>query len=104
MMLTAATIQRRWRYGLALVILNVLDVLTTLSVLDHGGYEGNPVMRVLAHGDPWRFLAVKLGVAAIITGLVMLAPEDRSLDRSLLYVVLLYLGIVGWNTYLIGVA
>lgn len=102
MTLTIATIQRRWRYFLALLILQVLDVVTTLAVLDQGGFEGNPIMRVIAHGDPWRFLAVKVGAAIVVGGLVMLSPEDRSIDRSLLYVILMYVGVVGWNTYLIG--
>lgn len=92
-------LSRRWYLVTVLAALQVLDVTTTLAVIGVGGIEGNPLMRNIAHGNPWYFLAVKLSGVALVALLAWRITKSRLLDSSLTFVVVAYLAIVGWNLY-----
>jgi hypothetical protein len=63
---------------LAFAVLQVLDMATTLLLLAIGGIELNPVAAwSLAHGVP-AFVAMKLGLAAILAAFVPLVERERA--------------------------
>lgn len=94
---------RRLYLAAAILVLNLCDVLLTRAVLDRGGVEGNPLMAGLMEG-----LAAPLGVkaigAAVVGILLMISPVDSKFaERAVVCVAGLYLGIVMWNTAMLGV-
>jgi len=87
----------RWCLAIALVVLNVLDVLMTKWILANGGEEANPIMASIIH-DPAAPLLIKVSMALLIGGLLMISPiERRFVDRATFAVVLIYTGVIGWN-------
>ena len=92
--------RRRLQLASAILVLNLVDVITTKSVLARGGIEGNPIMAELMTGTAAP-LAVKALVAGIAGGLLLCCPpESRLAERAAATVVGLYLAIVVWNTAL----
>jgi hypothetical protein len=88
---------RRWYLVSTLVILNLLDVLTTRWILDHGGTEQNPILRpVIEH--PVAPLLIKLGLCLVIGSLVLAAPRrSRFADIGLVSIVAVYTCVIAWN-------
>ena len=94
---------RRLYLAAAVLVLNLCDVLLTRAVLDRGGVEGNPLMAGLMEG-----LAAPLGVkalGAVVVGfLLMVSPVvSKFAERAVVCVAGLYLGIVLWNTAMLGI-
>jgi hypothetical protein len=88
---------RRWYLVATLVILNLLDVLTTRWILHHGGTEQNPLLRPIIH-DPIAPLLIKLGLCLVIGALVLAAPRrSRFADGGLVAIVAVYTCVIGWN-------
>jgi Domain of unknown function (DUF5658) len=88
---------RRWYLVATLVILNLLDVLTTRWILGHGGIEQNPILRPIIH-DPLAPLLIKLGLCLVIGSLVLAAPRrSRFADGGLVAIVAIYTCVIGWN-------
>lgn len=93
--------RRRLQLAAAIVVLNLLDVVTTKGVLARGGIEANPIMADLMTGT-----AAPLGVKALVAGiagalLICCPPESRLAERAAATVAGLYLAIVVWNTGLL---
>jgi hypothetical protein len=93
--------QRLYLAG-SLVLLNLLDVLTTRAVLDRGGVEANPLMHGLMQG-----LAAPLGLKTLVAGtagaLLLMCPPDAKLgERAAATVAGLYVAIVAWNSAVLG--
>lgn len=87
----------RWLMAAALLGLNLLDVLVTKWILQHGGTEMNPVMRPLIH-DTAAPLVVKLLVATLVGVLLLASPRhSRFADRAMAVVVVAYAVVVAWN-------
>lgn len=79
---TEQTAKGNARTGLAVLwVLTVMlfgfgDAFTTTLALNHGGIEGNPIVRALidvAGGNPWVFTMVKLTVLVFLIALSHLA-------------------------------
>jgi len=94
---------RRVYLAAAIVILNLSDVLLTRAVLDRGGVEGNPLMAGLMQGLAAP-LGVKALVAAIVGILLLVSPvESKFAEWAVATVVGLYIGVVVWNSSLLGI-
>jgi hypothetical protein len=88
---------RRWYLVAILAILNLLDVLTTRWIINHGGSEQNPILRPIIH-DPVAPLLIKLGLCLLIGSLVLAAPRrSRLADAGLVGIVIVYTCVIGWN-------
>jgi hypothetical protein len=61
------------------IILNILDISTTSKVLRNGGYEANPIARVLMRLN--LFIPAKIGMVIII--LLMMALMDNTTATTL---------------------
>ena len=61
------------------IILNILDITTTRKVLRNGGYEANPIVRLLMRFH--LFIPVKIVMIFII--LLMMAVMDENTGISL---------------------
>ena len=76
-----------------LTALQVADAFLTVKILKGGGQELNPVMR---------WVMSKLGVvnalAAVKTPFVLLVAAVWN-ETLTFWVCVLYIGVVGWNTY-----
>lgn len=78
-------------------LLNLLDIMTTKSALEKGGYEANPVARWFLHimGIPGLFFLKYLVMALII----LIGHFSGNLDESIWVNNLMLSVIVGWNSY-----
>jgi len=92
----------------AILFLSVIDALLTLSLLNHGAYETNPVMAFFHQFGPYTFFASKylLTILPVICLLIYRNFVLRIINitaRSVLYfVAVFYLAVVGWELYLIS--
>jgi hypothetical protein len=86
----------RWRLYIALVVLNVLDVVTTGMVLDRGGAERNPFVQPLVD-DLWQIGLLKTCVLAFVATLLTRCPQSRIADLALAGTTGCYLAVVSWN-------
>ena len=91
----------RLQLGLALVVLNLADVLLTKAIIHRGGVEGNPIMRGMMAG-----LAGPVGtkvtfslIAALL--LIMCPVTSRLANRAAATVAGIYVAIVAWNSALL---
>ena len=89
------------------LIMCVADALLTITLLQRGAYEANPVMEPLVHGSPLAFAIIKFGLTA--SGLVVLILLARArLFRNvpvafILYGVLFaYAALIGYELWLLG--
>ena len=82
----------KWALYLTLVILNVLDVLTTKLSLDLGAEEANPLLS----GDIYRTVALKIAVLAIIW-LLIRKTDAEWVPKALYLTVIIYAVVVGIN-------
>lgn len=95
--------------ALLILILCVADALLTLTLLNQGAGEANPLMDAVVHGDGRLFAALKFGLtSAGVVVLILLAPV-RAFGRvpvsALLYGVLIgYLCLVTYEFSLLRVA
>lgn len=94
--------RRRIGLAVALIVLNLADVLTTRAVLASGGIEANPLMVGLMQGLAAPLL-LKTAVAGV-AGLLLLCcpPASRRAERATATVVGIYLAVVVWNLGVFG--
>ena len=92
----------------SILILSVIDALLTLSLLNHGAYEINPMMAYFLKFGPYPFFASKylLTIVPVICLLMFRDTVVRVIKisaRSLLYVIVVfYLAVVVWELHLIS--
>lgn len=86
----------RWTLYVGLIVLNILDVVTTKLVLDRGGSERNPFVEPFVEGM-WDITAAKLAVLAIIGVLLVRCHNSRPADIALAVTTGWYLAVVMWN-------
>ena len=92
----------------SILFLSVIDALLTLSLLNHGAYETNPVMAYFLKFGPYTFFISKylLTIIALICLLMCRNVVLRIIKistRSVLYfIAVFYLAVVGWELYLIS--
>ena len=92
--------------ALIILILCVADALITLTLLNHGAHEANPLMDTIVHGDGRRFMAFKFGLTSTGVVLLILLARVRAFGRLpvsvLLYGVLAaYLCLVAYELALL---
>jgi hypothetical protein len=96
-----APMVRRWTLVLALAVLNLLDMVTTRTVLGLGGEEFNPLMRNVVD-DFWHGVGLKGAVIAVAGVLLTRCPDDTRRPETVAAAVCgLYLAVVLWNTAVI---
>jgi len=82
-------------FVILLAFLQVGDVLTTMKILGNGGKELNPVMN-------WLFTKFGVHNALVVKAVVVTCIGVMFymlMPIILIPVCLLYIGVVGWNTY-----
>jgi len=81
-----------------IVLFSCIDAFLTLTLIDHGAYEVNPVMAPLVGGSALAFTLVKIGLTAGGVVLLTLLAQMRAFGRIpvsvLLYLVLLGYGVL----------
>jgi hypothetical protein len=82
--------------AMLIVLFSCLDAFLTLTLIDHGAYEVNPLMASLVGGSALAFSLVKIGLTAGGVVLLTLLARMRAFGRVpvslLLYTVLLGYG------------
>jgi hypothetical protein len=82
------------------LLMCVADALLTITLLQRGAYEANPLMAPLVHGSPLLFASIKFGLTA--SGLVVLILLARvRLFRNVPVAFVLY-GVLFAYAVLIG--
>lgn len=90
-----------WVLYAALVVLNLLDVVTTAAVLAAGGAEGNPVVRPYVDNGLGTVLGAKLLVLAVVAYLLTHSRGSRLTDWALTFTTGWYLAVVSWNCWVL---
>ena len=92
----------------SILFLAVIDALLTLSLLNHGASEVNPIMNFFLQFGPYTFFIFKY-LITILSLIYLLMCRNVVLriikisTRTILYfIVVFYLAIVGWELYLIS--
>ncbi len=89
-------IEQRWQVFSVLVMLNILDVITTAFVLDRGGSERNPFIEPMIDSLT-QVTLLKLLVLGFVAALLMRCTQSRIADLALTAATGWYLAVVGWN-------
>ncbi|RMH68479.1 MAG: hypothetical protein D6683_16830 [Actinomyces sp.] len=90
-----------WVLYAALVVLNLLDVVTTAAVLAAGGAEGNPVVRPYVDNGLGTVFGAKLLVLAVVAYLLTHSRGSRITDWALTFTTGWYLAVVTWNCWVL---
>lgn len=89
-------LDQRWLLFVALVVLNVADVITTAMVLARGGVETNPFIEPII--DDMTMVSLLKGAVLGIVGVLLVRCRDsRIAEVSLTLTTGWYLAVVGWN-------
>lgn len=86
----------RWALYLALIVLNVFDLITTAMVLDRGGEERNPFVQPLVD-NLFHVGLLKGLVLVIVATLLTRCRGSRIAELSLAGTTGWYLAVVVWN-------
>ncbi len=87
---------QKWVVFTGLVVLNIMDVATTMLVLSRGGVEGNPFIRPLT-GVVWQVSLLKAVVLAMIGVFLARSHQSRIGELALAATTGWYLAVVMWN-------
>jgi hypothetical protein len=99
--------ESRWLAIAVLILLfSVADAMLTLTLIEHGALEANPVMAMFVHGDAGSFVEVKIGLTAAGVILLTLVARVRAFGHVsvglLLYGVLaIYAALVAYELRLL---
>ena len=91
----------RWSVLAALVVLNVLDVISTAAVIAAGGTESNPLMQPLIEGI-WAAVVLKTAVLLGIAWLLGRCVDSRRIGLMMACTTGWYIGVVSWNLAILG--
>ncbi len=80
--------------ALLIMLLSVADAVLTLTLLNHGAIELNPLMRVLVMGSDRSFVYLKMGITAVTVTMLVLLIRVRTFGRQLAGPVLLMTALV----------
>lgn len=83
--------------AVTILVLNLADVALTKAILAAGGVESNPIMQPVVDHPSYPIL-LKTFVALAVGILLLASPRESKLaDRSVLAVIVAYVGVVAWN-------
>jgi len=91
----------------SILFLGVIDALLTLSLLNQGAYEANPIMKYFLQFGPYTFFTFKyfITVTSLIFLLLFRNIVIRGIKiktRSVFYfIIVFYLAVVAWEIHLI---
>lgn len=87
------------KLAIAFIGLNVLDAGLTHMLVSNGGYELNPLMRIVLGGPAWVFWYFKVSLALIfaLALLILAAQFSRQINRIFIVLVIGMGGICGFN-------
>jgi hypothetical protein len=71
----------RFCLAMAIIVMNVADVVTTRMLIDAGGIERNPVANYFL--EQGTLAAVKVGLAGLVGMLMLVAPLRRRVESCL---------------------
>ena len=93
---------RPWEGALVLLVVAMcaMDLLLTLDVIQRGGEEWNPVMRVALDLGVWPFVVIKLAITAVGAMVLLLRVRFRGMRFVLVGLTLLYALLMGWHAVL----
>lgn len=83
--------------AMLIVVLSCVDAALTLSLINHGAYEVNPLMAPIVGGSPLVFTLVKVGLTSGGVVLLTLAARVRAFGKIPVSF-LLYTLLVGYGT------
>ena len=92
----ARSVAARWQLFSTLVVLNVLDIVTTELVLRQGGVERNPFVQPIVH-DMVQLSLMKAAVLGIVGLLLARASDSRIPDVALVGATGWYVAVISWN-------
>jgi hypothetical protein len=89
------TLLNRFVLAMAIIVMNVADVVTTRMLLDNGAREGNPIANHLI--EQGALTEVKIGVAGLVAVLMLFAPLRRRAETFLAFACVAYGTVLAWH-------
>ena len=92
----------------SIILLGVIDALLTLSLLNRGAYEVNPIMKYFLQIGPYTFFFFKyfITIASLFCFLmfrnVVIRGIKISIHSLLYFIIVCYLAVVGWELHLLS--
>ena len=86
--------------AMSIVLLSCVDAALTLSLMQRGAYEVNPLMAPIVGGSPFVFTVVKVGLTAGGVILLTLAARMRAFGRIPVSF-FLYAVLIGYGTLVV---
>ena len=92
--------------ALLIMLLSVADAMLTLTLLNRGATELNPLMRMVVMGSDRSFVYLKMGITAITVTMLVLLIRVRTFGRQLAGPLLLltavsYSLLIGYELWLL---
>ena len=90
---------RPWEGALVLLVVAMcaMDLLLTLDVIQRGGEEWNPVMRMAMDLGVWPFVIIKLFITGVGALILLMRVRFRGMRVVLVGLTLLYALLMGWH-------
>jgi len=86
--------------AMLIVMLSCVDAALTLSLMEHGAYEVNPIMAPIVGGSPLVFTLIKVGLTGGGVVLLTLAARMRAFGRIPVSF-FLYAVLIGYGTLIV---
>ena len=96
-----ARLDQRWSLFVTLVVLNILDVITTELVLRGGGHETNPFIQPIVD-NVWSVALLKVVALTVVGLLLSRCRPSRAIDIGLTLTTGWYVAVVIWNTVVLA--
>jgi uncharacterized protein DUF5658 len=93
---------QRWTLFAGLAVLNVLDLISTMIVLNRGGDERNPFVQPFVESI-WQIGLLKASVLVLIATLLTRCGESRLAGFALAGTTGWYLAVVSWNVVVLTI-
>ena len=73
--------------------LQLMDLLTTLAFLSHGGKEANPLLALLLRFDPLSGLLLAKGLAIALAIFCLISGREELVSKANVF----YAALIAWN-------
>ncbi len=86
-----------WSLVIGVIALCLADLLLTLDILERGGSEWNPFMRLALEGGTWTFVWVKMGLTVLGMGVLLVRIRFRNMRKTVTAILVLYTLLIGYH-------
>ena len=92
---------------IAILLLSIADAFLTVTLINHGAYEANPLLAFVLEAHPRSFAVVKMGLTSIGAVVLVLLARARVFklvraSQFLYGLAALYFALIGYEAWLVA--